>query len=192
MKYLIVAAIALSVIVMASIFWRAFGLNDEELPPAPPPKPPAIQPIVPPSSSTTTTTAAPTTTTTARARTAPTVAAATASRPLVVAPVGELQDMIRQGFAQFGPEVAEEAVRVAGCESTGDPSGQHLDPNAVGDEGEIGLFQIHPKYHTARAAKFGWSMNDLFDPAKNIVVAVDILAEKRGRWSPTWSCGYAA
>lgn len=78
MKYLVLAVIACSVIVMASIFWRAFSLDDEELPPAPPPKPPVVRPIVP---TTLSTTAPTTTTTTARARTAPTVAAASASRP---------------------------------------------------------------------------------------------------------------
>lgn len=136
----------------------------------------------------TTTSGPPTTTTTARARTAPTVAAASASRPTVT-PVGDLHDAIRRGFAPFGPAVAEQAVRVAGCESTGDRTGSRLNPNAVGSQGEIGLFQLHPRYQSGRAAKFGWTMNDLFDPAKNIAVAVDLYSESGWR---QWSCRTAA
>ena len=98
--------------------------------------------------------------------------------------VAALEQIIRDGFARFGPVVAEEAVNVAWCETGGT-----LNPNATGDEGEVGLLQIHPRYHTGRAAKFGWSMADLYDPAKNVVVAADLFAEKG--WGP-WTCRTAA
>lgn len=107
----------------------------------------------------------------------------------VAAPAGSLHDLIRAGFARFGPVVAEQAVRVAGCESTGDSSGERLNPNATGSQGEVGLFQLHPRYQSGRAAKFGWSMNDLYDPAKNVTVAVDLYASSG--WQP-WTCRTAA
>lgn len=116
---------------------------------------------------------------TPKARTAPT-AVATIRRPAVTAGVAQLEQIIRDGFARFGAAVAEEAVDQAWCET-----GQTLDPNSTGDEGEVGLLQIHPKYHTARAAKFGWTMADLYDPYKNVVVAADIYSESG--WGP-WTC----
>lgn len=108
---------------------------------------------------------------------------------LEVPPVGVLQDLIRAEFARFGPVVAEQAVRVAGCESTGDETGERIDPNATGSQGEVGMFQLHPDYQAARAAKFGWVMTDLYDPAKNVAVAADLYAESG--WSQ-WTCEYAA
>lgn len=137
----------------------------------------APPPTMPPGVATTTTIPAP------KARTAPTRPAAT------TATIAELEQIIRDGFARFGAHVAEEAVRVAGCESTGDPTGEHLNPNATGAEGEVGLLQLHPRYQSERAAKFGWSMADLYDPAKNVLVAADLYAEKG--WQP-WSCRWAA
>lgn len=183
----LLVALALGSLILALIKLGDPAVPDHQ----PEPPPAAVQPIVklpPATSSSTATTAAPTTTTTAAARTAPTVHAAAASRP---APAGDIPDLIRSTFTRFGPAVAEQAIRVASCESTGDPDGTTFDPSATGDEGEVGLFQIHPRYHAARAAKFGWTMNDLYDPAKNVVVAADLYAEK-GTWGPTWSCAYAA
>lgn len=100
-----------------------------------------------------------------------------------------LERIIRDGFDRFGADVAEQAVNVAHCEAPHDDIPGALDPNATGDAGEVGLFQIHPSYHAGRAAKFGWSMADLYDPTKNVAVAVDLYAE-RG-WVP-WSCRGAA
>lgn len=136
--------------------------------------------VLPPS---TTTTVAPPPTV-ASTTTAPKVRAASASPA-----VGPIPDIVRSAFARFGATVAEQAIRVASCESTGDVTGQHFDPGATGSQGEVGLMQIHPKYHSARAAKFGWTMHDLYDPAKNVVVAADLFAEKG--WGP-WTCRHAA
>ena len=117
---------------------------------------------------------------TAKARTAPT-AVATIERPAAVGyDIAALEQIIRDGFARFGAHVAEEAVDQAWCETGGT-----LDPNSTGSEGEVGLLQIHPKYHSGRAAKFGWTMADLYDPAKNVVVAADIYSESG--WGP-WTC----
>lgn len=112
-----------------------------------------------------------------KARTAPT---ATIHRPAVTATVAQLEQIIGDGFARFGAAVAEQAVEQAWCETAGT-----LDPNSTGDEGEVGLLQIHPKFHTDRAAKFGWTMADLYDPYKNVVVGADIYAESG--WGP-WTC----
>lgn len=113
-----------------------------------------------------------------RGRSAPT---AVLTRPASTSyDVAQLEQIIRDGFARFGADVAEQAVDQAWCET-----GQTLDPNSTGDEGEVGLLQIHPRYHTERAAKFGWTMADLYDPAKNVTVAADIYAESG--WQP-WTC----
>lgn len=108
-------------------------------------------------------------------------AVATIQRPATTGyDVARLEQIIRDGFARFGAAVAEEAVDQAWCETGGT-----LDPNSTGDEGEVGLLQIHPRYHTGRAAKFGWTMADLYDPYKNVVVGADIYAESG--WGP-WTC----
>jgi hypothetical protein len=94
-----------------------------------------------------------------------------------------ITDAIRRGFARFGPEVAEEAVRVAGCE-TGDTyypgarNGQHL-----------GLFQISRTYHEDRVRRLGFTWEQMAEVDPNIAVAVDIYAESG--WGP-WTCRRAA
>lgn len=48
---------------------------------------------------------------------------------------------------------------------------------AVGDNGEsYGLMQIQPKWHKARMDRLG--VTDLMDPYQNVLVGIDILAEK--------------
>lgn len=125
------------------------------------------------STSTTTTTAAPTTTTT----TGPEVKAAAVTG--VAVHTGDIADAIREGFARFGPAVAEQAVDVADCESLG------LNPHATGDAGERGLFQIHPKYHQDRIRRLGFTWDQMYEVGPNIAVAVDLYAEQG--WSP-WTC----
>lgn len=49
------------------------------------------------------------------------------------------------------------------------------DPDAVGQDGEIGLMQIYPKYHVERAARLG--IQSLFDPKSNIWIGADYLSE---------------
>lgn len=109
----------------------------------------------------------------------------TASRPS-----SELADMIRAGFARFGPAVAEEAVRVAGCESTGDETGNNLN-EAAKNGPHAGLFQLSRIYHEERARRLGFTWDQMFQAGPNIAVAVDLFAEQ-GSWSPTWTCAWAA
>lgn len=139
-----------------------------------------------------TTTTAPTTTTTrattSRARSAPTVRTASATPPAVVRPSGVLQDLIRQGFARFGAEVAEQAVRVAGCESTGDETGNRLDERATNGQ-HAGLFQISRTYHEDRARRLGFTWDQMWTAEPNIAVAADLFSESG--WGP-WTCRWAA
>lgn len=122
-----------------------------------------------------------------RAATSTTVVARARTAPIAV---GALQDMIRAGFARFGPAVAEQAVHVAGCESTGDPTGAHLDPEAT-NGAHAGLFQLSKTYHEERARRLGFTWQQMWDAWANITVAADLFAEKM-RWAPTWSCAWAA
>lgn len=48
-------------------------------------------------------------------------------------------------------------------------------PDAVGAAGEIGLMQIYPRYHLARAQRL--NIYDLFESEGNILVGADYLAE---------------
>lgn len=127
---------------------------------------------------TSTTTVAPVATTQPVARTAPNVRAASVSRPVAV---GEVADIIRAGFARFGPAVAEEAVRVAQCES-------NLDPRATNGQ-HASLFQISRTYHEARARRLGFTWEQMWDPTVNTTVAADIYGEQK--WQP-WTCRWAA
>lgn len=104
-------------------------------------------------------------------RTAPNKPAATGSVP----------DIIRRVFARFGAQVAEQAVRVAGCESRYDPNAR-LGPN-------IGVFQLNGQFHRARAARLGFSWSQMSDPFANATVAADLYSDSG--WGP-WSCKWAA
>lgn len=49
--------------------------------------------------------------------------------------------------------------------------------DTVGDNGDsIGLMQIQPKWHTPRMEKVG--AKDLFNPYDNVLVGIDLIAEK--------------
>lgn len=181
-----IAAVCAAIIIAGFFLWFIFTLGQRGFDPDEPDEPEPVEQIrpVPPVVPLPTTTVPPTTT--AVARSAPTTHAAA----LRAAPVGELQDLIRTGFARFGAAVAEEAVRVAGCESTGDETGQHLDPAAVNGQ-HAGLFQLSRTYHEDRAIRLGFTWDQMFEAQPNITVAADLFAEK-GRWSPTWTCSWAA
>lgn len=90
--------------------------------------------------------------------------------------------VIRAGFARFGPEVAEEAVRVAKCESG-------LNPRAANGQ-HAGLMQISRTYHAARVARLGFTWAQMFEAGPNVAVAADIYRESGG-WGP-WTCRWAA
>lgn len=128
-----------------------------------------------------------TTTTTARARTAPIqrkpVHVAAATRP-VVGGHDEAIAAIRQAFARFGEQVVQQAVNVSGCETGGT-----YNPAVVNSSGHTGLFQLSPRYHTARAARLGFTWDRMREALPNALVAADLFGESR--WGP-WTCRYAA
>jgi hypothetical protein len=92
---------------------------------------------------------------------------------------------VRSVFAPDGPAVQRQAVRVAGCESAGDPSGRVLRPYATNGQ-YLGLFQLgawargrylrgpwYSAWANARAARRLWIAN--------------------GRdWGGQWECSWAA
>lgn len=125
-----------------------------------------------------TTTVAPNTTSTSLPRTADTAPIVVSKRP---APAGEVADIIRAGFSRFGPVVAEQAVRVANCEST-------LNPGAT-NGAHAGLFQISRQYHQPLVARLGFTWEQMFTAQPNATVAA-ALYEQSG-WQP-WSCRWAA
>lgn len=59
-------------------------------------------------------------------------------------------------------------------------------PEAIGDSGNsLGLMQIQPRWHSKRMQQLG--CDDLLDPYQNVVVGVDILAEKLAKGSTEWA-----
>jgi hypothetical protein len=76
---------------------------------------------------------------------------------------------------EFGKD-ADEALRIAFCES-------RFDPNDVSSAGAVGVFQIRPVDHGWRVKKVHGK--DLFDPWTNVRVAHHIF-EHQG-WRP-WVC----
>lgn len=106
-----------------------------------------------------------------------------ASGPLVaqVIPIGDPAQIVRDGFAQFGADVAEQAVRVGQCESS-------LRPSAT-NAGSIGVMQIHVPSHRARIARLGFTPEQMTEPAANVAVAADLYGEQG--WGP-WACKWAA
>jgi len=155
---------------------------------APQPDPPAVvaaTPVEPPATTTTTTVELAEPQTVAvnifpppEATAPPPTPAPRAPRP---APQGDVADIIRTGFARFGGDVAEQAVRVAMCEST-------LRPGAT-NAGSVGVLQIHVPSHRARITRLGYTPDQLYDPAVNAAAAADIWAEQG--WQP-WTCRWAA
>ena len=93
---------------------------------------------------------------------------------------GSIQDMICQSFGAS----CSKALRVAKCESGYNPratNGQYR-----------GLFQIGVRTHAARIAAHhdsdgrAWTADDMYDPAKNIVIALELSNGGRN-WGP-WEC----
>lgn len=89
----------------------------------------------------------------------------------------EVAQVIREGFARFGADVAEEAVRVGWCESRHVPTAR----NGV----HVGVMQLSETFHRERAARLGFTWEQMTEARPNIAVAADLYAEKG--WQP-WSC----
>lgn len=156
----------------------------EALPPAPPTTVVTASPA-------TTTTVRPTTTTTVVVHeeevgpTEPTVVEEGSDSEGLIPPATlDVKDIIREVFgSRFGWAVAEQAVRVAGCETGGT-----YNP-AVTSGSHTGLFQISWRWHSARVLGLGYTREDLKDPWINSLVAADIYGESG--WGP-WTCRYRA
>lgn len=57
-----------------------------------------------------------------------------------------------------------------------------FDPTKIGDDGQsFGIVQIMVRWHQARLEKFGYTVDDLFDPIKCLTVGLDYLEELAGR-----------
>lgn len=69
------------------------------------------------------------------------------------------------------------ALAVAYCESRYN--------NRAQNGSHRGVFQLTSKYHQGRAAKFGYSWEDMYDAGKNTRVAYDLYLDKG--WGP-WTC----
>ena len=104
--------------------------------------------------------------------TAPRPAPRPDARPLPAAP----SDVRAAVCAAFGPE-CERALRVAWCEST-------WRTDAVSRGGHRGLFQLS-RIHQARAARLGFTWDQMLELGPNVAVALDIFVEQG--WRP-WSC----
>lgn len=72
-----------------------------------------------------------------------------------------------------------EAIRILACEN------RTLDPKAISKTGDYGLFQINAYWQRFRLIKLGYTIEDLLDPIKNTIVAIDIWNEQAFR---PWSC----
>jgi soluble lytic murein transglycosylase-like protein len=88
------------------------------------------------------------------------------------APGGSVESMVEQ---TFGPH-AEQAKRVAMCEST-------MNPNAQNPSGASGLFQILPSTFasTSQAGK------SVYDPAANVQAAYEVFSRDGFSWNE-WVC----
>jgi hypothetical protein len=90
------------------------------------------------------------------------------------------QDAITQAF---GP-IADQAMGVANCEST-------LNPSAVSSGGgNWGLFQINTVHQGDFEAVTGHSWSEILDPYLNASYA-KYLYDQSGGWGP-WACAWAA
>lgn len=128
----------------------------------------AVPPVV---SSTTTTVAPPPTTSAPAVKPRPTVP----SPPPAVGTVSDAEAAVR---ARFGP-AGDKAVAVARCESG-------LRPHASSGQYR-GLFQISTRWHAARVARMGYTLDQLYDAAVNAHVAWAIWSEQG--WRPWPVCG---
>ena len=132
--------------------------------PVPPPPPPPLAPPAPPAPPPVQ---------------APEAAPEPAPEPVPVSG-SSVEDAIR---ANFG-DVADQAIRVARCESG-------LDPTAVSPGGgNWGLFQINSVHRGSFESVTGRPWSDVVDPDANAAFAA-WLYQSSGGWGP-WGCRWAA
>ena len=84
------------------------------------------------------------------------------------------------GGQRIPPAMLRDGPYVLACEN------RELDARAVSETGDIGVWQISAYWQRKRLAQMGLTVEDLYDPHLNTVVAIAIW-EDRG-WG-AWSCG---
>lgn len=94
--------------------------------------------------------------------------------------IEQWRQQLDEASRQHGVPV-EVLAAIMEIESTGNPA-------ALSPQGAVGLMQVMPNYHQARAAKYG---GDLRDPRTNIQVGAEILAENQRRYG-NWESAAAA
>lgn len=82
--------------------------------------------------------------------------------------------IIRHYFQPLGEVRVSQALRVARCESS-------FDPSAVGEQGELGLFQLHPKGVGERYIEAGWNLLDARE--NTIAAALEVAAHGWDAWA---------
>lgn len=96
-----------------------------------------------------------------------------APAPTPIAPVIEQPAPAPAAYNGACPELIYNALGIAGCKISFCESGWN--PNAIGHAGELGWFQIHPRWHS----------DATLNPAGNVAAAVRISSGGTN-WSP-WS-----
>ncbi len=86
------------------------------------------------------------------------------------------EELVRHYFGPLGAADVAIALAVGDCETGGS-----WDAGAVGAQGELGLFQLHPEGVARRYLDLGWN---LLDARENVVAAALYVA--RNGWS-SWS-----
>jgi soluble lytic murein transglycosylase-like protein len=107
--------------------------------------------------------------------------AATSRNPLAPRNVEIWRPLVEVHFA---PSDVERALRVIGCESSGDPNAKNPRSSASG------LFQHLGRFWPERSTKAGLTGADIFDPSSNIAVAAWLVYEGGGwsHWNPSGHC----
>lgn len=115
----------------------------------------------------------------------------------------DIQKLIVQVFS----DVPHEAVNISAGESSLNPGLVHVngsneainvtspeqlrqviaDAKAAGRSVDVGLFQINSKWQEANLAKWGYTIEDMLDPVKNIDAARRIYESHGNRWGTTWA-----
>lgn len=150
--------------------------------------PPVATPATP-----TTTLAAPVTTTVAAPPTTAAVASPEPSpapaQPVEPPAVVAMAPKYVEGWralvsSYFAPSDVDKALRVIGCESSGDPTAKNPTSSASG------LFQHLGRFWPERSVKAGWAGADIFDPTANVAVAAWLVYQGGGwsHWNPSRHC----
>ncbi len=86
--------------------------------------------------------------------------------------------------AHFAPTDVARALRVIGCESSGDPDAKNPRSSASG------LFQHLGRFWPERSVKAGLAGADIFDPEANVAVAAWLVYQGGGwsHWNPSRHC----